>query len=345
MGIKGMSAEITDALNFDPFDALSNEGAGGTGPADSGTRGEAPLVQQRQDRQDRTAQPARQPPQVPGEPQRDPSGRFVPRSQQPPSAARASAAPAAPASRAAPASPTPPAPAPGQQPAEPVNAVAELMSRLKDTPLAFQSAAPADAGVPGTYQAPVPGAPGRSQAAPAQPQTRFSHDYSRPWNEQKVDLPPQLLDAIFNEDRGVAAQGMAVLVNSMYNSIMNDVHTRVAEVLRNAPHMTASVASVTTGQQALKAKMYGAFPELGDQQGMQTTYALATQVANMYSQMGQTIDPMSDDFINYVGEQAMKVLGRVRKAKEEPRRQFSTDGAGREQFGGNNPFMEAIGMA
>lgn len=315
MAIKGIAQEVVSALDFDPFEALDNEG--GTGGKDT--------------------QPSAQPG---GQRPRDESGRFT---QEATTVKRAT--PAAPKATEVETGAKPVRPSgttlPQQQQVEDdgsqeqQNSVAEMMQRLRDTPAAFltpgsgQDAGSGPAAQPGVSQAPTPG---------------WAYDYSRPWNEQRINMPPQLLEAIFHEDRNVAAEGLSVLINTMYNSIMNDVHTRVAEVLYHAPQMTAQTADLKVAQNALKSKFYGSWPELNDPVGMQTVYTLSTNIANMYHSMGQNVDPMSDDFIGYVGEQAMKMLGRVRRQQAQPRRQFQSGGASRPN-GGGDPFMEAIGMA
>ena len=215
------------------------------------------------------------------------------------------------------------------EPGEPQgqNSVHELMERVKQ-------AGPV---IPST---PVQQDPG-PRAQPNFPR----YDYSQPWKEQRVNLPPELLDAIFHEDRGVAAQGMEVLVNTMYNAIANDIHTRIAAVVHQVPQVLENMTDMRVGQRALRDKFYTKFPELGTQQGMQTVYSIAQNVAGLYQNMGQQVDPMSDDFINYVGEQARQVLG-VASAQKAPRRQFQTGGGTRDGGGSNgNPFMEAIGLA
>jgi hypothetical protein len=98
-------------------------------------------------------------------------------------------------------------------------------------------------------------------------------------------------------------------------------------------------------QRALRDKFYGRFKELQTQQGMQTVYSLAANVAQMYQNMGQPIDPMSDDFIEYVGNQAMRMLGITPRQRQAPRKQFQSGGGSRPANGSDNPFMEAIGMA
>lgn len=334
MAIKGMSEDVVAAFEFDPFAAMNEGGQGSkpSGQSPSGRSASSPPAQRGQqpaagapesgakpDSRTSTQQASRAAtPGVP--PSRDPTtGRWTSGQQ-----------PAAPAGR----QPTQAAPAPE----EGGNSVEELMNRLRESPAMFLApsgpAAP-EMGAPPPQQAPGGGAPD---------QVRWGYDYSRPWGEQRVDLPPQLLEAIFHEDRNVAAQGMSVLVNTMYNSIMNDIHTRVAEVLRNTPVMTSAVADMTSARQALKTKFYGKFQDLADPVGMQTVYTLAMNVANLYNQMGQQVDPMSDDFIEYVGNQALQMLGRAR-TQPQPRRQFATGGATREVNGQGNPFMEAIGMA
>ena len=65
----------------------------------------------------------------------------------------------------------------------------------------------------------------------------------------------------------MAAQGMGVLINTMYNSIMNDVHTRVAEVLYHTPQMVSGTADLKVAQNQLKQKFYGKWPELNDPVG------------------------------------------------------------------------------
>ena len=117
------------------------------------------------------------------------------------------------------------------------------------------------------------------------------------------------------------------MINTMYNSIMNDVHTRVAEVLYHTPQMVSGTADLKVAQNQLKQKFYGKWPELNDPMGQTTVHTLALNIANMYQSMGQNVDPMSDDFVSYVGEQAMKMLGRT-KPVQVPRRQFATGGAG-----------------
>lgn len=321
MAIKGIAQEVVSALDFDPFEALDN--SGGTGGQDSQQErqtGQTGAGQRPRDDSGRFTQEAttvkRATPAAPkaGEVEEQPlrSGRSLPKQQQ---------------------STAPPQDDGGEQ----QNSVAEMMQRLRETPAAFLS------GIPGASQEAGSGPaaqPGGSQA----PSPGWAYDYSRPWNEQRINMPPQLLEAIFHEDRGVAAEGLAVLVNTMYNSIMNDVHTRVAEVLYHAPQMTAQTADLKMAQNQLKQKFYGAWPELGDTVGMQTVHTLATNIANMYHSMGQNVDPMSDDFIGYVGEQAMKMLGRARRQGAQPRRQFQAGSSSRPN-GGGDPFMEAIGMA
>jgi hypothetical protein len=191
-------------------------------------------------------------------------------------------------------------------------------------------------------QSPVaPAAPQRGPA-PNFPQ----YDYSRPWSEQRVNLPPELLEAIFHEDRAVAGQGMEVLVNTMYNALANDIHTRIAAVLHNVPQALENMTDLRVGQRALKDKFYGKFPELNNQEGQSTVYSIAQNISQLYANMGQSVDPMSDDFIQYVGEEARKVLGINPQPKPMPRRQFQTGGGTRDGGGsGGNPFMEAIGLA
>lgn len=334
MAVRGMSDEVMSALEFDPFSALDN----GSGGQDQGQRPGGQSVSREASSQQPPARERTPTAGTPAPAQQDVKPAKVPVPGRDPSTGKFTAQPAQKPA---------PQPVPQRQPTQAAqpepeagNTVEELMNRLRESPAMLFSgasgqAAP-DVGAPPPQQAPGGGAPGQ--------QMQWGYDYSRPWAEQRVDLPPQLLDAIFHEDRNVAAQGMGVLINTMYNSIMNDVHTRVAEVLRNAPVMTSAVADMTSARQALKTKFYGKFAELSDPVGMQTVYTLASNIANVYQQMGQQVDPMSDDFIDYVGTQALQMLGRVRK-QPEPRRQFQTGSATREANGAGNPFMESIGMA
>jgi hypothetical protein len=186
--------------------------------------------------------------------------------------------------------------------------------------------------------------PGGSPTQPASAGPRTGYDYSKPWAEQKVELPQQLVEAIFSEDRNIAATGMSVLVNTIYNGLMADMHTRVAEMMHLIPRMGSEQTELAVARNALKTKFYGRWPELGDPVGMQTVYSLATNIANVYQQTGQQFDPNSDEFIEYVGDQAMRVLGRA-SAQRQPRRSFQTGGGARESGNPDNPFMAAIGMA
>jgi hypothetical protein len=171
------------------------------------------------------------------------------------------------------------------------------------------------------------------------------YDYSRPWPEQRVNLPGELLEAIFHEDRDIAAQGMGVLINTLYNSLASEVHTRIAAILHQVPQYLENHTGTAMGQAALRDKFYGQFPHLATQQGMSTVYTIAQNVAALYQNMGQQIDPMSDDFIRYVGSEAERVLG-LNQQRPAPRRQFQTGGGTRDGGGqGGNPFMEAIGLA
>jgi len=209
--------------------------------------------------------------------------------------------------------------------AAPQNSVSELMERVQSVPLASAVAA-----TPPPQQ-------------PSAPQPRPRYDYSQPYSEQQINLPTELLQAIFHEDANVAAQGMNVLVNTMYNSMMQDIHNRIATILYNAPAYLENHSEMKMAQRALKDKFYGKFKELNTPQGQATVYSLAQNVAALYQNMGQSVDPMSDDFIDYVGNEAMKMLGLSRVA---PRRTFQTGGGTREGGGtGGNPFMEAIGLA
>lgn len=315
MAIKGMSEDIVNALQFDPFEAINDGGSDGGTPNDGqGT----PAARQ----PGTENQGGEKPINLRGE-----RGRFTKDATRVPPVARVPASQPAQVPPQVPAQTSPQGAAPVPQDGQRVNEVAELMGRLKEVP---------------AFAAP-------SQPAQQQPQQRGAgprtgYDYSKPWAEQQVNLPPQLLDAIFNEDRNVAATGMAVLVNTMYNSLMSDMHARVAEVLHAVPQLGEQQTEMAVARNQLKTKFYGRFPELGDQVGMQTVYSLATNIANMYQQTGQQFDPMSDDFIEYVGEQALRVLNRQGQQRS-PRRQFSTGGATREGGGGANPFMESIGMA
>jgi hypothetical protein len=328
MAIKGFSEEIVQAMEFDPFAELGSDGGSETRaprtPPSPGAGG--------------TGQ---EPDQSAGSRERDPvTGKFLsggtpmqrakqgreatqgrdvsPDGAKPGQMRDAFKVPTAPTVR----------PDEPGDPSQSQNSVHELMERVKQ-------AGPV-----------IPSTPVQQQDASPRPQPQFPrYDYSKPWTEQRVNLPPELLDAIFHEDRGVAAQGMEVLVNTMYNAIANDIHTRIAAVLHNVPQALENMTDMRVGQRALRDKFYTKFPELGTQQGMQTVYAIAQNVAGLYQNMGQQVDPMSDDFINYVGEQARQVLGVAPQAKA-PRRQFQTGGGTRDGGGSNgNPFMEAIGLA
>lgn len=327
MAIKGFSEEIVQAMEFDPFAELGSDGGSETrAPRTPPAPGAGGTGQD----QDQTA----------GGRERDPvTGKFLSGGTPMQRAAAANAAKGRDVSpdgakpgqmREAfkvPNAPTVRPDEPGD-PSQSQNSVHELMERVKQ-------AGPV-----------IPSAPIQQQDASPRPQPQFPrYDYSQPWKEQRVNLPPELLDAIFHEDRGVAAQGMEVLVNTMYNAIANDIHTRIAAVLHNVPQALENMTDMRVGQRALRDKFYTKFPELGTQQGMQTVYAIAQNVAGLYQNMGQQVDPMSDDFINYVGEQARQVLG-VASAQKAPRRQFQTGGGTRDGGGSNgNPFMEAIGLA
>lgn len=324
MAIKGFSEDIVQALDFDPF-------------AESGTDGGT----------DTRAPRANLPPAPEGDqslaPGRDPaSGKFVPGGKQPAGtseAARANARnegrdvspdgvkPGQP--REALRVPTGPAARPGEPEGSPQNTVQELMERVKNSGFA----------VPQTpVQQPSQGQPQRPNFP--------NYDYSKPWAEQKVNLPGELLDAIFHEDRAVAGQGMEVLVNTMYNALANEIHTRIAAVLHNVPQALENMTDLRVGQRALKDKFYGKFPELNTQEGQSTVYTIAQNISQLYTNMGQNVDPMSDDFIQYVGDEARKVLGIAPQPRPAPRRQFQTGGGTRDGGGsGGNPFMEAIGLA
>jgi hypothetical protein len=112
------------------------------------------------------------------------------------------------------------------------------------------------------------------------------------------------------------------------------------------PQALENMTDLRVGQRALKDKFYGKFPELNNQEGQSTVYSIAQNISQLYANMGQSVDPMSDDFIQYVGEEARKVLGINPQPKPMPRRQFQTGGGTRDGGGsGGNPFMEAIGLA
>jgi hypothetical protein len=335
MAIKGFSEEIVQAMDFDPFAELGSDG---------GTENRAPRapVPGARDGTSGGQQPA-----VPV-PQKDPvTGRFLPTGGTPTQRANAArnAQPGRDVSpdgarqgqtREAQRVPT----APPVRPDEPVdpqggtppagNSVQELMERVKQ-------AGPV-----------MPTTPVQQEPGPGQrPQPQFPrYDYSKPWTDQKVQLPAELLDAIFHEDRSVAAQGMDVLVNTMYNSLANEIHTRIAAIVHQVPQVLENMTDMRMGQRQLRDKFYGQFPELANPQGMQTVYSIAQNVAALYQNMGQEVDPMSDDFVNYVGEQARQVLGIAPAPQRQPRRQFQPGGGTRNGGGSNgNPFMEAIGLA
>lgn len=322
MSIKGMSEEVVSALEFDPF-------VESKGTISSGERPPPPSP----------TPAARGGDSVPitGPAGRDPaSGRFTPAGQP---VQQGRTVPAAPTvgrdvgpdgtgfqRREAQGVPTPATVRPDEG-GTTTNSVEELMNRVKEA---------------GPIAQPVPQAPMQQTRQPNFPQ----YDYSKPWPEQNVNLPAELLDAIFHEDRDIAAQGMSVLVNTMYNALASEVHMRIAAILHQVPQYLDGYTSVSHGQQALRDKFYSAYPHLATQQGMSTVYTIAQNVAALYANMGQSVDPMSDDFIRYVGEQAERVLGVGAQPKPAPRRQFQTGGGTRDGGGiGGNPFMEAIGMA
>jgi len=323
MAIKGFSEEIVQAMEFDPFAELGSDG--GTehrAPRTPPTPGAGGTGQEVESGGGRERDPITGKFLSGGTPMQRAKAQTQGRDVSPDGAKPAQM-------REAPRVPT----APTVRPDEPVeqqgqNSVHELMERVKQ-------AGPV-----------MPTAPVQQQEAGPRAQPQFPrYDYTKPWAEQRVNLPPELLDAIFHEDRGVAAQGMEVLVNTMYNAIANDIHTRIAAIVHQVPQVLENMTDMRVGQRALRDKFYTKFPELGTAQGMQTVYAIAQNVAGLYQNMGQQVDPMSDDFINYVGEQARQVLGVAPTAKA-PRRQFQTGGGTRDGGGSNgNPFMEAIGLA
>ena len=319
---KGLSDEVVNAMRFDPFEALGNDDGGDAG-------GQSDDRQANDEGGSQERKPSRQNAQ-------DPAPKANRRERDASSDGEGDEAKPKPQVKGK--TPKPAAPA-GDDSSNPdeddkPNSVAALMESLKNVP-GFQPPA-------GGFQQPQ--APQPPQQQQDQQQDRQGYDYSKPFQGRDIKLPPQLMDAIFNEDRNVAAQGLQVMVSTMYNSLQQEMHNRIAHVMQTLPPAIMQTSEVENGRKQLETKFYGKFPELNDVAGRATVLSIAQQVGNMYEKAGQRFDPLSDDFIDYVGSQAQQMLGRVRK-KPAPRKQFQTGGGARSGMSdGSDPFMDAIGM-
>jgi hypothetical protein len=328
MAIKGISQEVSDALSFDPFEAL--------GEASSGTR-ENSSQDNRSQQADDTGQDAR-PAGGTGDraPQRDPeTGKYTSRP------ARQPQEEAAPTNKG-----------PAAQPGPDENPVSQFLAQLQKQMPGVGPVAPVPGALPIQVQQQQPAQPQRQQ--PQNGPDPF--DYTQPFQPQDVTLPPDLIQAIFNENPQIAAQGLNTMVNVMYNGLRQEMYTRMVHAFATLPQMITGQVEGNSYKSRIQEKTYGRYPELNDQIGRQTVQACATQAVNAYRAIGQIPDMLSDDFIDYVASQAATILGRQTKFKrptqqqqrpQERRKQFQTGGGERRgvSSSGGDPFMEALGMS
>lgn len=201
------------------------------------------------------------------------------------------------------------------------------------------------------FQQPVP----QQQYQPPAPQQQTpqgqgrTFDYSRPPATSPVEIPPAILQQVFNENPQVAAQGLNTLVSTLWNSMLQEIHAHGANLsqqMQQMPQRAVQDFQVVSAQQQLREKFYSAHSDLSDPIGQNAVGSIANMVGQQYARMGQHFDPTSKDFIDYVATQARLMLGRQapqQQQQQAPRRQFQTSGPARAGTGGGGPFAEAIG--
>lgn len=132
--------------------------------------------------------------------------------------------------------------------------------------LAAQTASPSPQA--GTPAAPASGQPG------AEPPVSYD-----------LTIPPQLADALFNEDRNIAQQGMSHLINSLGKHIHERLQTQFRQEL--AQRDQAAQQQQTQQTQAAAAEQmqkdyYGAFPAHNNAAVKQIVAMAAGEMASQY---------------------------------------------------------------
>lgn len=206
--------------------------------------------------------------------------------------------------------------------------------------------------LPPHYQHAQPQAPQQPQPQQPQPQAPAPIDYSKPYTQRPVTVPDTFMAAIFGEDPRAAAQAMNTLVGTLYNSILQEVHGQMGMMHSQMQAMPGTIneqVQLQNSQKALYDKFYGKHRELDTPAGRNMTTMIAANTLQAYQGMGVQVDIMSDEFLDYVANQARQAVGIAHPGmtpqKPQPRAtQFSTGGAARAGGEQSNPFADALGI-